>query len=508
MFGIFEKNAKNGDETLKVIEHLQKDDLDYFFKFVEQNRACGLKYLQEKLVNKFKTIWKEHPKDSIVSLYEDGVDKFINNSKDERTIQDLQSIFVTYYDYFLDSPLYKTKWINEDKLSLIASHELVKHIINKITTPNIDIKSDAYLEIEYLTQHKIIDIKKIEFLLEKIKPNFSQQITVQADMNGEKQRQLDDLMINIQIMTNLLRNMEKVKYKSEVFTSYIQEFLKPVQIMQSNNRQQVNLNVLNDISTNTEYQEKLLNFYLEIYKITYNNTNVTSNIQSLLNQYSQLKDIFYHKLVEFRDAEGLSLMSLLDYLLSLKDENEILFNLYEKLFNRSDISPENIEKINTKLDGYIVQLISSQNEEIKDFLDKLMIQNTTKEILTDIIISKNADDIIKLPQNIKRVAYTDLCSTDKIFELENNIEAIQDIVQTSHEYNSCIINIITRKLAKTSEVSDALSIIEKMQNMSDEIKKEILSGLRKNKKHETLSSEIEEMIKKLSPKKVSLKTKQ
>ena len=508
LFGIFEKNAKNGDETLKVIEHLQKDDLDYFFKFVEQNRACGLKYLQEKLVNKFKTIWKEQPKDSIVSLYEDGVDKFINNSKDERTIQDLQSIFVTYYNYFLDSPLYKTKWINEDKLSLIVSHELVKHIINKITTPNIDIKSDAYLEIEYLTQHKIIDIKKIEFLLEKIKPNFSEQITVQADMNGEKQRQLDDLMTNIQIITDLLRNMEKVKHTSEAFKSYVQEFLKPVQIMQSNNRQLVTLNILNDISSNTEYQEKLLNFYLEIYKVTYNYTNVTSDIQSLLNQYTQLKDIFYNKLVEFRDVEQLSLVPLLDYLLLQNDEDENLFNLYEKLFNIDDVTPEQIEKIRTKLEEYINLIIGSLNKNVENFLDSLMEQNTTKEILTDIIISKNAHDIIKLPQNIKKVAYTNLCSTDKIFELENNIEAIQDIVQTSHEYNSCIINIITRKLAKTSEVSDALSIIEKMQNMSDEIKKEILIGLRKNRKHETLSSEIEEMIKKLSPKKVSVKTKQ
>lgn len=503
--GIFDKDFKNGDETLKVIEYLQKDDLDSFFKFVEQNRVYGLTYLQEKLTNKFKTIWREHPKDSIVSLYEDGVDKFINNSTDEKAIKDLQTIFVNYYEYFSDSPLYKTKWINEDKLSFIVSDGLITHIINKIVPPIINVKSDAYLEIEYLTQHKIIDIKTIELLLEKIKPNFSQQITVPADMNSEKQQQLDNLLINIQAITDLLKNMQKVKYTSEIFTSYIQEFLKPIQIMQSNNRQQVTLNVLNDISSDTVYPEKLLNFYLEIYKVTYNNTNVTSNIQLLLNQYTQLKDVFYEKLVEFRDVEQLSLVPLLDYLISQKDEDENLFNLYEKLFNRDTISPEQIEKIKIKLDEYIVQLISSQNVDIENFIDNLMLHTKTKEILTDIIISKDAQDIIKLPQNIKKVAYTNLCITNKIFELENNIKAIQDIVQTSSEYNNCILNIITRKLANPSEVGDALTIIGGVQNMSDDNKKEILSGLRKNKKHETLASKVEEMIEKISPKKITKK---
>ena len=125
--------------------------------------------------------------------------------------------------------------------------------------------------------------------------------------------------------------------------------------------------------------------------------------------------------------------------------------------------------------------------------------------MTDIIISKDAQDIIKLPQNIKKVAYTNLCIKNKIFELENNIKAIQDIVQTSSEYNNCILNIITRKLANPSEVGDALTIIGGVQNMSDDNKKEILSGLRKNKKHETLASKVEEMIEKISPKKITKK---
>lgn len=503
LFGFF----NNGDETLKVIEHLQKDDLDSFFRLVEQNRVYGLTYLQDKLANKFKGIWREKPKDTILSIYEDGVDKFINNSTDEKAIKELQSIFVNYYEYFSDSPLYKSKWINEDKLPLIVSNELIIHITNKIIPPVIDIKSDAYLEIEYLAVHKIIDIKNLEVIIDKIKPTFSEQIAAPTDMNGEKQRQLDNLFINIQAITNLLEKIQKVKWKSQILANYIQEFLKSVQIMQTNTRQQVTLTVLNDISANVEYQEKLLNFYLEIYKATYNNTNVTSNIQSLINQHAQLKDIFYQKLLEVRDTYQLSLIPLLDYLLLQKDEDKNLFNLYEKLFNRDDISSEQIEKIKIKLDGYIVQLISNQNEDVEIFINKLMLQSKTKELLTAIIILKETPDIIKLPKNIKKVAYSNLCANNKIFDIENNIEAIHDIVEISEEYNNCILNIITRKLAKVSEVGDALSIIDKMQNMSDDIKKDILSGLRKNKKHETLSKEVNELIKKLSPKKVSIKAK-
>lgn len=503
LFGFFDNNS----ETLKVLEYLQKDDLDSFFRLVEQNRTYGLTYLQNKLTKKFKEIWGEKPKDRILSIYEDGVYKFMNNSTDKKAIEDLQSIFVNYYDYFSDSPLYKTKWINEDKLPLIVSNRLITHIVNKIVLPIIDVKSDAYLELEYLAVQKIIDIKYLERIIIQVQPNFSQQITVQADMNGEKQRQLDNVFVNIQAITNLLENVKRTKHRSEVIPNYIQEFLKTVQIRQLNRGHQVSLNVLSDISTNIEYQEKLLNFYLTIYKITYNNTNVTSHIQSLINQYAQLKDVFYENLVQLRDMNQLSLIPLLDYLISQKDENENLFNLYEKLFNRNDISPEQIEKIKTKLDGYIVQLISNQNEKLENFIDKLMSQTKTKEILTDIIISKETQDIIKLPQNIKKVAYSNLCENSKIFDIENNIEAIIDVVETSDEYNNCISNIITRKLANPQEVEDALAIIEKMQNMSDEIKKEILTGLRKNKKHETLSKEIDDLIKKLSPPKIANKSK-
>lgn len=493
LFGFFDNNI----ETLKVLEHLQKDDLDSFFRLVEQNKIYGLTYLQNKLTSKFKTIWREYPKDTILSIYKDGVDKFINNSTDKKAIEDLQSIFVNYYDYFSDSPLYKTKWINEDKLPFIVSDQLISHIINKIVPPIIDVKSDAYLELEYLAVQKIIDIKNLEVIIDKVQPNFSQPITAQIDMNSEKQQQIDNIFINLEAITNMLAKIPRIKYESKIIANYIQEFLKSVRIRQPNTGGAVALNVLSDISSNTEYQEKLLNFYLMIYKVTYSNTSVTDNIQSLINQHTQLKDVFYKKLLELRDVNQLSLISLLDYLLLQKDEDENLFNLYEKLFNEDDISPELIENIKTKLDGYIVQLIVNKNEMLEIFIDKLMLQSKTKELLTDIIIAKDTHDIIKLPQNIKKVAYYNLCVNNKIFELENNIEAIQDIVQTSNEYNSCIVNIIIRKLAKASEVADALSIIDKMQNMSDEIKKEILTGLNKQKKHESLAEEVKNIIKKL-----------
>lgn len=494
LFGFFNKE----NETLKVLEYLQEENLDNFFKLVEQNRLYELKYLQEKLVNKFKEIWKEKPKDNIVSLYEDGVDKFINNIGDEKAIRSLQSIFINYYNYFSESPLYKNKWINEDKLSLIISDELINNILNSIKTSTIDIESDIYLEIEYLVKHKIIDIKKIELLINNIKPNFSQPMQSQIDMNVEKQKQIDNLFINIQAITNLLENIKRVDYKSEIITNYIQEILKNVEIKY--NYSSVYLNLLNDISSNKEHQEKLLDFYLEIYRVTNNSTNVTGNIQSLINQYKQLKDVFYEKLIKLRDTHQMSLVPLFDYLLSQKDEDENLFNLYEKLFNRANISSEQIK---TKLDGYIVQLISNQNEKVENFINKLMLQSKTKDVLREIIISKDSQDIIKLPQNIKNIAYTNLCLGDNIFSLENNMEAIKDIVKFSDEFNSCIFKIIKSKLLKSSEVEDALSIINEMQNIKEELKKEILAELKKHKKHETLSNEVAETIEKISPQKTT-----
>lgn len=58
-------------------------------------------------------------------------------------------------------------------------------------------------------------------------------------------------------------------------------------------------------------------------------------------------------------------------------------------------------------------------------------------------------------------------------------------------------------ILKSSEVGDALSIIDKMQNISEEIKKEILIELKKHKNHEFLADKVKKSIKKLSPLKVS-----
>lgn len=123
----------------------------------------------------------------------------------------------------------------------------------------------------------------------------------------------------------------------------------------------------------------------------------------------------------------------------------------------------------------------------------------TKEWLTDIIISKESHDIIKLPQNIKKVAYINLCSADKIFELENNIEALKDILISSDDFNLCILKIIKSKLLKSSGVGDALTLIDEMQNINEDIKKEILAELKNHKNHEFLADKVKETIKKLSP---------
>lgn len=499
LFGFFNRQ----DYILHTVEHLQEDELNSFFKLVEQNRLNGLEYIQNQIIDKFKEFWTAQDiKEELKSIWKDGIDKFINNSEDEKAIEDLQSIFANYYNYFTRTPLYKTKWILEDKLPLIISNKFITHLIEKKIVPTIHTESDGYLELEYLATHKLITLENIEKIIDKIKPDFSQQITTLTNMQEERQKQIDDVFLNINAVTTLLGKIEKQKIKSENIVSYIQEFLKPVQIMQQSNRQQLTLNLLNDISTNSEYQQELLKFYLEIYRVTYNDTEVTSYIQSLITQYPSLKNYFYNILIKLRDSHQLGLIPLFDYLVSQTEENENLFNLYEKLFNREDLKENHIEKIKNKLDAYIVKLLNAPNELIENFINRLMLHTTTKEWLTDIIISKEADDIIKLPRNIKKVAYINLCSADNIFKLENNIEAIKDIVTSSDEFNSCILKIIKSKLLKSSEVYDALSIIDEMRNISEEIKKEILSELKKHKKHDTLSEQVSQMLKKLSPEKV------
>lgn len=484
----------------------KNNDLEKLFQYIETNRINGFDYLQNHIVSSLQDEWstfRDHI-ENIPSIWLDGFEYIINFSADEKMIKELQPAFFHYYGYFEASPIYENKWINENKLSLIVSDQLVNYLINKIDNP-IDADKHTYKELFYFSEHNLVNAKNIENLFLKIKPNFSQQIVITGHAEQEKQKYLKEIYSNINHLIPLLKNLNVEKLNIPHIEAYINEIIKPVQIKQNTAYNAIQLNLLTDMTTIKNFPEVLLDFYIEIYRISRGEIKVIPQIKSLLKQYQSLKNDFFEKLLTLRNTYKLNLQPFFDYLIEMADVNEKLFDLYERLFSLKDMQETKSDKIKNKLNVLINTLIVKNDEHVEKLIVNLIKNKLINPLLIDIVTSKTPDEMVQLPTTIKHIAFDYLCEKDKIFTLEENIEAIKDIASFNSKYNDCILKIVKSKLPNSEKVPDAIEIINAMQDLSEDQIEEILRELKSQRKHETHGEEVKALIKKLSPRKITSK---
>lgn len=492
--------------VISILEYLKKDDLESVFKYVEINRVYGFNYLQNIIISKLTNIWNtlRSESDHIEPIWLDGFDLFVNHTQNEISVKKLQPVFVNYYHYFQESPLYEMKWINEDKLAWIVSDELISYFINRIGA-TIDSEKNEYKELIYLSEQTLFNAKSIESLFLKIKPDFSKQIVITGKAEQEKQKYLTEIYSNINHLLPLLKNLKIEKLNIPHIEAYINEIIKPVQIKQNTAYNAIQLNLLTDMTTINNFPETLLDFYIEIYRISRGEIKVIPQIKSLLKQYQSLKNDFFEKLLTLRNTYKLNLQPFFDYLIEMTDVNERLFDLYERLFSLKNMQETKSDKIKNKLNVLINTLIVQNDEHVEKLIINLLKNKLINPLLIDIVTSKTPDEMVQLPITIKHIAFDYLCEKDKIFTLEENIEAIKDIATFNSKYNDCIIKIVKSKLPNSEKVPDAIEIINAMIDLSEIQKEEILRELKAQRKHETHGEEVKALIKKLSPRKITSK---
>lgn len=489
------------DQTIRHLDD-SGDNLESFFNFVNQNTENGFPYLQEYLIKRIKEIWGNKPKDEDKTEQERKIavytpDTFINHISDLETIKILQKEFIAFYYHISDTlPLHQEKWIYEERLRYIISKDFINVLVSEIETPVIKLDSLAYQEIKYLAEQDLLDISDIEEILKKAKSNFSQFKTKTNNIEEGKKEVLEIIFNNIEAIRVLMENIKKQDVKSQGFIQFIQEILNQIQFLTQNGAT-ATLNLLADISPYKDYQQSLLSFFISVRRMTTGGTNVIQNITALVDKYPELKEMLYQDLIKLRDEENLASLSFFDWLINQNNENKYLLNLYKKLFS-SNLDATQKEKVKNKLIVLINKLAIKDNETLKTFIVSLMQNEQIKNILSEIIISKSVEEILKLPPEIKKLAYHHICDTEIIFGIENEIETIKNIASSGKEYHACIHKILKRKFPKTSELQEALEIIESMGEIESNIKKGILSELKNIKTadldNEELKSKLETYI--------------
>jgi len=490
----------SNENILKIIENLSEDDFDSFYKFVDVNHSQDISYLNNIVKKQYKEIWKEKAEDSLedkAKIWIDGLDKFVNQSRDIKSLEELQAIFINYYDHLSDSPIYSKKWINKDKLQYIVSKKLISYLIDKIE-PTLE--DDSFKELLYFSELKIININDINKLFTKLnvsEANFFET----TNLAQAKEELFEDSLFQLKKVNQLILDIpsSKVKISSiDIYFKYFNgvcpiEYQHPLYSTQEQHNQKNTVNIVDEISAKVEYQKELLKLYIGVYKTTFNETNVVQYVKTLVTKYPSLETELFKALIKLRDINNLTLKPFLNYLVDFTNTDNNLFNLYEKLFVQDDYPKS--EKVKEKLSLLIEEYLEEENDDVKRFLINMLQDTSINSIITEIVTSLSTENIVLLPREIQQLTYDYLCENDKLFDIED-IEFIKEVLDFDKKYKDCIVKIIVSKLQDGRKLKGALDILDKLRHPTSANKAELCSALEKQNKHKSYAKDVEKYMKK------------
>jgi hypothetical protein len=474
----------NINDILKIVENLDDVYFNDLFKFVNLLHKNDFDNLLKEIVKKYNEIWKEnYEKESIEKLHaiwNDGLDYLINNIEDEKIIQSLQVAFVYFYDYYSNYPLYKKQWIDEEKLKLIISQKLIDYLIEKVDEK---FEGDSFEELIYFAKLKLLDIKQVEKLFEKLKWIDK---NIFNNQNEAKEECISDLMSKIVNLNELLKLLKSIKFDSKI----IRDSLARIQNKNYSQRYggSYTLKLLNDINTNQEYQTNLLEFYLNIYRATYNNTDVTTYIQDLVNKYQNLELVLFESLLKLNQKHKFTLKPFIKYLINKNKMEKDLLKIYLIYVKDKEI----LENYQEDLKNKLKELLKQYNNEIKWFFDEILDLKVLKDALIE-LLNEDFESFNQLSIQLKKLAFDYICNNNLINGFENDIEILKELAK--EQYEKCIKNILVKKVAD-KRIDEALEILESFKSISQTLWS-YLSLIEEYKQEEEFKSRIEDIEKKV-----------
>lgn len=494
-------NKNQRDQLLKIIENLDEDNFDRFYMFVDTNQKQDIKYLEQISISEYKKLWKEKiaNKDALggkAKIWINGLEHFINISSNTIVIQELSDIFVNYYDYHSDSPFYENLWVNEDKLKYIVGDKLINYLIDK-AEPSLG--DENFKELLYISRLKLVNIENLENLFKKI-VIIPDKLYNTKNSEEAKKEFMGNALSNLENIVALNKNIpKKDKFKSENIINYLTSINKghivkcshPAYVNLRKYDQAIRVMILDNIDKKD--QKNILELYIEIYRITDNGIDVINYIKQLVDKYIHLKEAFFDSLIKLRDEGAYSLKPLFDYLIEFNDIDKNLFNLYEKLFVQDEIDNE---KIKEKLTTLTMKYLSEKNTTIQKFLFAMLSHKKTKDILTNIVVNLSTENIVELPKDIQHLTYDYLCKNDRLFDIEDKIEFIKEILNFDNKYKDCVVKIIVSKLQDGRKVGGALDILGALKRPTFTNKTDIYTALKKQEKHAKYTNEVKKFLKK------------
>lgn len=511
------KNIIDDDENIlnKIITNIEKEDFDNLFNFVINNKDVELSYLYFYFKKQYSGIWnKEYKEEDFENLLKEkseiikeGFISYLKIIPLKLIDKSIKKIFQNYYRYNRDkkSLLIENENISLKTLEKLDFEDISNHLIEKInfTFTNVDNKTDIedylnedYHELKFIMNNGLVSLKEVESLFEKFKLEFTSIPFFEQPENIKKS--LTEIVNNFIIdLTESIYKLKSEKHDSTLIKSFIQELNsnKPF-YYNNNNRYSDSFIYVNELIRDENYKKNYLDFLIQVYSTTLNNTSVVQNIYTIIQKYPDLKIHFYRELLKLNEEKNTSFVRVFrDKLFEYKDfSDENYLKVIEVLFK--DKERDN-KKTSIVIKEILDEILSNEDNELEyKFIEESLENQELKELVTNEIIKFNYEDIKKFNKNLQRLTYDNLCEEGRIFEVDNNI--LIDMIKINQErYKKHIIGVIKSRLPDGRKLSTVFELIDNLTSLNNEEKKEIIKELSHQSEHKKLKDKVKEYCKKL-----------
>ena len=405
-------------KELEIIDHINVDELDSFFQFVDSNYERRLNYLFNLSYDKFGKLWSvEYPLSTeFKSLIDDnshiwiyGLESFINNLGDNNFIKNkLAPLYTTYYKIHGDNGsinyLYgknNNKTIKKDKLEFLEIKNIVTFIIDKIGAAFILERgeihiNDYYRELNYLFDRGLVSIEALKPLFNKINleiPNF----TYFEDRDFLLYDATDEL---ISYITKLIKKMANSEMQDGcILIQELVSFLVTSHTVYNDDGNDGIDFLYTDIGKKNEhikdYSKTLINFFLEACRVTWNYDNISSHIVNLVNNNADIREIYHKKLLRLYRIERIKFIKIFeDDLFAETEYTDSLLKLYKILFRDKE---KNVSPVSDKIKDILAYLLNNDGDiKTIDFMKENYGKKKLKEIIREQLRNFPVKDIKKI----------------------------------------------------------------------------------------------------------------
>lgn len=421
--------------------------------------------------------------------------------KDKQTSRDLSTTY-TIYHADLNFDLVN---LSEEQIEFLISDKYIQDRISELPkneeSEELSLAADTeeYQKIVWLFENKKnISAETYAYVFAKIIGKNNDD----SRMRGKSIDEIAEILNFINPLLELIPNRKLTSKPQTLYELIVNDRKIPHPSYPDDRRYDQEINFINECIDEEKYVQEIIDFVINIYRITNNQTEVQREIEKIL-KYINLN----HEFVQLIH-QAYTLTPFVDLILDYdgdSTDNERLF-LLEHCFNQKDSKKEYVideSKAKTKLDELLIYSQKENSQEVFDLLEKLSDQERYKTFLADLIVQKDSVFVNSLPKKLLNLAVNSF-KRNNYSDFSNNFEFLSVIIQKgSKTQKGLVVKILINKLDENQDLGEVLNLIDSMDDIPSIDNSGLLSShldSYQNQNKETISEEINDRIEQLKKK--------